>query len=143
MAKLSESTDQDEVLGHLLGIRRNRTFNELSTEEKEKVGSQLQSVLNDVSSGALMPLMHFTLSAEHIRKLANIKNIIQSVVKEHLGINDEIPFTSMSKVEKQEVGSRLSALLKDISGGALFPLLNSALNSGEVEKLVLSQDGGP
>ena len=143
MAKLSESTDQDEVLGHLLGIRRNRTFNELSTEEKEKVGSQLQSVLNDVSSGALMPLMHYTLSAEHIRKLANIKNIIQSVVKEHLGINDEIPFTSMSKVEKQEVGSRLSALLKDISGGALFPLLNSALNSGEVEKLVLSQDGGP
>lgn len=82
-----------------------------------------------------MPLMHYTLSAEHIRKLANIKNIIQSVVKEHLGINEEIPFTSMSKVEKEEVGSRLSALLKDISCGALVPLLDSALSSEEVRKL--------
>ena len=131
-AKPSETMDPSEKmtedLSNYLGIARNRTFNELNSKGKEEAGSRLQSLLNDVSDGALTPLMHFTLNAGHIRKLANIKQITRSIIKDHLGLSEERPFTSMSEVEKREVGGHLSVLLKEVSGGALVPLLNTALN---------------
>ena len=127
LKKPSVSLDPTEKLiadlGHHMGIASTRTFNELSTKEKAIAGRHLQNLLGDVSDGALTPLMHYTLNAQHIRKLADIKQISGSLVKDHLGISEERSFTSMSEVEKGEVGSRLSGLLKEISGGALVPLL--------------------
>ena len=79
--------------------------------------------------------MHFMLNADHIRKLANIKNIQSSIFKEHLGISEGRSFTSMSEVEKREAGSCLSGLLKEVSGGSLVPILNSALDVEEVKQL--------
>ena len=138
-AKPSETMDPSEKmtedLSNYLGIARNRTFNELNTKGKEEAGSCLQSLLNDVSDGALTPLMHFTLNAGHIQKLADIKQITRSIIKDHLGFSEERPFTSMSEVEKREVGGHLNVLLKEVSGGALVPLLNTALNFEEVKKL--------
>ena len=144
LKKPSTSLDPTEKLvadlGQHLGIANTRTFKELSTKEKAIAGGHLKNLLGDVSDGAFTPLMHYTLDKKHIRKLADIKKMSGSLVKDHLGISEEISFTSMSEVEKGEVGSRLSGLLKEISGGALVPLLNSALNSEEVRKLASLQD---
>ena len=144
LKKPSISLDATEKLiadlGHHMGIASTRTFSELSSKEKAIAGRHLQNLLGDVSDGALTPLMHYTLNAQHIRKLADIKQISGSLVKDHLGISEERSFTSMSVAEKGQAGSRLSGLLKEISGGALVPLLNSALNSEEVRKLASLQD---
>ena len=139
MAKPSESLDPTEKLtedlSNYMGIARNRTFNELNTKGKEGAGSRLQSLLSDVSDSALTPLMHFTLNAGHVKKLANIKQILGSIIKDHCGISEERSFTYMSEVEKNEVGGHLSGLLKQVSGDALVPLLNYTLNTQEVQKL--------
>ena len=144
LKKPSISLDATEKLiadlGHHMGIASTRTFSELSSKEKAIAGRHLQNLLGDVSDGALTPLMHYTLNAQHIRKLADIKQISGSLVKDHLGIGEGRSFTSMSEVEKDEVGSNLIGLLKQVSGGALVPLLNSALNSEEVKKLASLKD---
>ena len=87
-AKASISSDPSqeltEAISQHLGIARNRSFNELSTKEKQEVGISLKIMLSDVSDGALMPLMHYTLDAEHIRKLVNIKQIQSSIAKDNI-----------------------------------------------------------
>ena len=92
-AKPSETMDPSEKmtedLSNYLGIARNRTFNELNTKGKEEAGSRLQSLLNDVSSGALTPLMHYTLSADYVRKLAEVKTLQGPILADYLGIDKE------------------------------------------------------
>ena len=138
-AKASISSDPSEELTEAisqhLDIARNRSFNELSTKEKEEVGISLKTMLSDVSDGALMPLMHYTLNAGHILKLVKIKQIQSSIAKDLFGVSEGGSFASMSEVEKGEIGSRLRDILKDVSGGALVPILNSSLTSEEVKKL--------
>ena len=57
-----------------LGILEDVTFNiNLSSRDQEMIGLRMQSLLSGVADGALVPLLHFTLSSGHILKLAALK----------------------------------------------------------------------
>ena len=139
MAKPSESMDQmeelTEVLSQHLGIARNRTFNELSPKGKGEAGRRLETLLNNVAEGALTPLMHFTLNGGHIRKLAEVKKLQGSILADYLGIHEERPVATMSEEDKKEVGNRLGNSLKEVTGGALIPLVNYLLSAEDFRKL--------
>ena len=63
------------IMDHM-GIPKNMTFNGiLAPNEKQEVGHRLQRLLDVVSDGALVPLMHFTLSRSHVEKIAELKGL--------------------------------------------------------------------
>ena len=76
----SVSPDPHEILAQSLvdhlGIPKNMTFNGiLAPHEKQEVGRRLQRLLDVVSDGALVPLMHFTLRRSHVEKIAELKGL--------------------------------------------------------------------
>ena len=65
-----------ESLMNHLGISKNHSFNGISTKcEKQGVGNHLRRLLDVVSDGALVPLMHFTLSRSHVEKISELKGL--------------------------------------------------------------------
>ena len=74
-----------------LGIYTDRSFHgDLTLGEKEEAGLRLESLLDAVADGALMPLMHFTLDKKQVQKLANLKDLAFNppLSSDHLSISD-------------------------------------------------------
>ena len=61
--------------------------------------------------------------------------VIAKTVMKYLGIPGDKEFTPLMEADKEEVGCRLEVLLREVTEGALVPLMNSLLSRGEVEKL--------
>ena len=124
----------EAVKGHV-GVRRFRTFDGIPTGRKEEVGRRLETLLDSVADGSLNPLMYFTLKGDLIEKLVELRGLLPSILTKNLGISTDTEFPLMSEVEKEDIGAGLGRLLRQISRGALVPLLSSALNVEEVKKL--------
>ena len=72
-----------------LGIYMNRSFHDgLTQGEKEEAGRRLESLLDVVADGALIPLLHFTLDKNQVQKLANLKDSASPLIVDHLNIQD-------------------------------------------------------
>ena len=132
--------DPNEVLiGNLcdhLNIPQNRDFNEnLSLAKKQEAGRLLKELLEVVSDGALIPLMHVTLDNANVKKLAELKNVLISLLAEKLGLNDGRSFHVLSQNEEKNAGDQLRALVRGVAGDAVVPLMNATLSKDEVMKL--------
>ena len=85
----------EDIQRHL-GIYTNRSFHgDLTLGEKAEAGRRLESLLDAVADGALLPLMHFTLDKNQVQKLASLKDL-----SDHLSINDGDDFLSPSKEDE-------------------------------------------
>ena len=126
-----------ETIKNHLGILENGTFNaNLVIRDKEMVGRRMRGLLDVVADGAIVPLLHSTLSKNHILKLAALEgDLLSPLLEEHLGITNGYEFMSLSEGDKDRVGRKLLSLLRDISSSALVPLLNCTLNYDQVKKL--------
>ena len=117
----SVALDPHEILAESLmdhlGIPKNMSCNNiLATHEKEEAGHRLNRLLDVVSDGALVPLMHFTLSRSHVEKIAELKGLQTS-----MGLND--------------TRNNLGNLLKALAGKDHDQLLNITVNNDDVKKL--------
>ena len=125
----------DSLCSHL-GIPLNRSFNEaLSTRKKEEAGQRLKSLIEVVSDGALVPMMHFTLGSEEVKKLVQVKKLQSSILAEEIGLGGERAFHALSQGEQEEAGNHFRQLVKRVAGNAIVPLLSFALNQDDVRKL--------
>ena len=89
------SLDPHEMLAESLmdhiGIPKNMSFNSILTaHKKEEAGRRLKRLLDVVSDGALVPLMHFTLSRSHIEKIAELKGLRTSMVGREVGLDTKL-----------------------------------------------------
>ena len=126
----------DTLMKKHLGIYRNGRFNEnLTIREKQKAGKRLGNLLNMVTDGAILPLLNYTLHKSQVQILANQKDIANSLLVEHLGIEDGENFISLSNENKDEVGQKLKHLLEKVSGDDLIQLMNCTLSYEDVQKL--------
>ena len=119
-----------------LDIPQNKEFNvALTLARKQEVGRRLKDLLEVLSDGALVPLMHVTLDDTNVKKLAELKNIFPSLMAEKLGLNDGRPFQVMKVEEQKNAGSMLSNLVREVAKDAIVPLMHETLSKDEVLKL--------
>ena len=64
----------EDLMKHL-GIVRGKAFNGLLKKDKDAVGSRFRDFLEEVSGGAIVPLLNFTLKRDDVEKLANLKGL--------------------------------------------------------------------
>ena len=130
---------QEKVIDNLcehLEIPQNRDFNAaLSLAKRQEVGRRLKDLLEVLSDGALVPLMHVTLDDTNVKKLAEWKNILPSLLAEKLGLNDGRPFQVLKEEEQKNAGNMLSNLVREAAKDAIVPLINETLSKDEVLKL--------
>ena len=125
----------DNLCDHL-GIPQNRDFNTtLSLREREEAGHRLKDLLEVVSDGALIPLLHATLNDTNVKKLAELKGVLIPLLAEKLGLNDGRLFQALSNEEQDSTGDQLKDLLRGVAGDAIVPLMNATLSKDEVKKL--------
>ena len=120
-----------------IGISVNQTFDDLTFDEKETAGHHLKTLLDEMSSGSLHPLMHHTLEGDLIKKLVLGKGLefVAVILRANLGISSDTPFPLMRENEKEDIGHHLGSLLRQVLGGALVPLFNITLNVNDVREL--------
>ena len=125
----------DNLCEHL-DIPQNRDFNEaLSLAKKQEAGRRLKDLLEVVSDGALVPLMHVTLDDTNVKKLAELKNVLSSLFAEKLELNDGRSFHVLNQREQGNAGNQLRDLVRGVAGDDIVPLMNATLSKDEVMKL--------
>ena len=125
----------DNLCDHI-GIPQNRDFNTtLSLREKEEVGHRLKELLEVVSDGALISLLHATLNDANVMKLAELKGVLIPLYAEKLGLNDGRLFHLLSNEEQDSAGNKLRDLVGGVARDAIVPLMNATLSRDEVKKL--------
>jgi len=125
----------DNLCDHL-AIPQNRDFNvDVSLGEKQEAGRRLKELLEVVSDGALVPLMHVTLNDTNVKKLAELKGVIIPLLAEKLSLNDDRSFHVLNQNEQTNAGNQLRDLVRGVAGEAIVPLMNATLSRDEVKKL--------
>ena len=84
------------LLEEHLGITNGYEFMSLSEGDKDRVGRKLLSLLRDISSSALVPLLNCTLNYDQVKKLSSLKGIYNDV--------NETPSTILHTAKKEEPG---------------------------------------
>ena len=95
----------EDLMDHL-GLVGDRLFTSMLKEEKYAAGSRLLNLLEEVTGGAILPLLDFTLKRDDVKKLANLKGLRSK----------ELPANTCScvKEEEEDVHDRISAAVADM-----------------------------
>ena len=97
----------EDLMDHL-GIAGDKTFNGMLKTEKDVAGTRLQNLLDEVSGGAIVPL----LKRDYVKKLANLKGFW-----DHELSSNSCPLGCVKKEEEEDdVDARMSAAVADMEG---------------------------